>query len=76
MANPIQIPIGLNLNQEEQEVFYRLNRRERLRFNALQDNNAKLVYIQALVDRENSDREKSDFEQKIKHMINGELSQK
>ncbi|CAG8705769.1 1443_t:CDS:2 [Acaulospora morrowiae] len=60
----VAIPAGLNLNDEEQEAFYEMNRRERLRFNALPDNQSKLSYILALVDRKKSDREKSDLELK------------
>ena len=57
MANPI--PAGLALNEEEQEAFHGMNRRERLRFNALPDNGSKHVFIQALVEREKTEREKS-----------------
>ncbi|RHZ59948.1 hypothetical protein Glove_360g39 [Diversispora epigaea] len=50
MANSIST--NLILNKEEQETFHRMNRRERLRFNALSDNISKLSFIQALVERE------------------------
>ncbi|RHZ55604.1 hypothetical protein Glove_413g24 [Diversispora epigaea] len=60
-----RIPDGLALNEEEQEAFHKMNRQERLGFNALPDNNAKLGFIRGLVLREKSEREKSDFEQKI-----------
>ncbi|RHZ82784.1 hypothetical protein Glove_103g47 [Diversispora epigaea] len=57
MANPI--PPGLVLNEEEQEAFHGMNRRERLRFNALPDNNAKRYFIQGIVENQKSEREKS-----------------
>lgn len=38
------IPHGLALNIEEQEAFYAMNRQERLRFNALNDNQSRLLH--------------------------------
>ena len=57
--NRIPIPTGLDLNDEEQEVFNRLSRRERRAFNNLPDNNSKLGFIRGLMAREQSEREKS-----------------
>lgn len=56
MANAI--PDGLSLDAEEQKAFYGMSRWQRVRFNTIQDNKLRLVYIQAIVDAKRADREK------------------
>ena len=47
------------LNDEEQEIFYGLNLRERRAFNRLPDDNSKTYFIQGMVEKDRSEREKS-----------------
>lgn len=53
------IPTRLNLNHDETEVYNGMNARERTTFNALPDDNAKIIFVRALVERDRTWREKS-----------------
>ncbi|CAG8743360.1 10280_t:CDS:1, partial [Funneliformis mosseae] len=55
----IPIPQQLGFDEEETKAFNELTRRERRRFDALPDNNSKIAFIQAMVEKEKSWREKS-----------------
>ncbi|CAG8754766.1 11832_t:CDS:1, partial [Funneliformis mosseae] len=45
-------------DKEETKVFNELTRRQRRAFNALPDNNSKIIFIRAMVEKEISWREK------------------
>ena len=53
------IPQQLGFDEEETKVFNELTRRERRAFDAQPDNNSKIAFIQAMVEKEKSWREKS-----------------
>ncbi|CAG8742879.1 3068_t:CDS:2 [Funneliformis caledonium] len=55
----IPIPQQLGFDEEETKVFNELTGRERRRFDAQPDNNSKIAFIQAMVEKEKSWREKS-----------------
>ena len=52
-------PTGLTLNAEQQLVYDKMRRRGRAYFNNLGDNPSKLAYLQGLIDKRRSDKEKS-----------------
>ncbi|CAG8524539.1 890_t:CDS:2, partial [Gigaspora rosea] len=53
------IPIQLGLNPDETKVYNSMTAREAFNFNALPDDNAKIAYVRALVDRDRTWRERS-----------------
>ncbi|CAG8824918.1 8361_t:CDS:1, partial [Gigaspora rosea] len=53
------IPAQLGLNPAETEAYNSMTPRETISFNALPDNNAKIGYVQALVERDRTWRERS-----------------
>ena len=57
MTTPL--PTGLNLTEREAEVFNGLAGQQRRAFNALPDNRMKLVYIQAIINEREINRQKS-----------------
>uniref|UniRef100_U9U7V7 Uncharacterized protein n=1 Tax=Rhizophagus irregularis (strain DAOM 181602 / DAOM 197198 / MUCL 43194) TaxID=747089 RepID=U9U7V7_RHIID len=58
-------PARLGLNPVETEVYNNMIARERITFNALPDDNARIGYVRALVDRDRTWRERSDISQKL-----------
>ncbi|RIA88262.1 hypothetical protein C1645_826631 [Glomus cerebriforme] len=58
------IPQQLGFDEEETKVFNELTRRQRRAFDALPDNNPKIAFIQAMVEKEKSWHEKSEINQK------------
>ncbi|PKC14470.1 hypothetical protein RhiirA5_495341 [Rhizophagus irregularis] len=54
-------PARLGLNPVETEVYNNMIARERITFNALPDDNARIGYVRALVDRDRTWRERSVF---------------
>ncbi|CAB5121324.1 unnamed protein product [Rhizophagus irregularis] len=54
-------PARLGLNPVETEVYNNMIARERITFNALPDDNARIGYVRALVDRDRTWRERSLF---------------
>ncbi|CAG8841873.1 19246_t:CDS:2, partial [Gigaspora margarita] len=61
------IPAQLGLNPDETKAYHSMNARERFDFNALPDNNAKIIYVRTMVSRDRTWRERSDvlFSDKI-----------
>ncbi|KAF0534781.1 hypothetical protein F8M41_009835 [Gigaspora margarita] len=59
------IPVQLGLNRDETKAYNNMTAPETFVFNALPDNNAKIVYVRALVDRDRNWRESSDINQKL-----------
>ncbi|KAF0534780.1 hypothetical protein F8M41_009835 [Gigaspora margarita] len=55
------IPVQLGLNRDETKAYNNMTAPETFVFNALPDNNAKIVYVRALVDRDRNWRESSLF---------------
>ncbi|KAF0454257.1 hypothetical protein F8M41_001641 [Gigaspora margarita] len=55
------IPAQLGLNPDETKAYNSMNTRERFDFNALPDNNAKIIYIRTMVSRDRTWRERSLF---------------
>ncbi|KAF0454259.1 hypothetical protein F8M41_001641 [Gigaspora margarita] len=53
------IPAQLGLNPDETKAYNSMNTRERFDFNALPDNNAKIIYIRTMVSRDRTWRERS-----------------
>ncbi|CAG8487959.1 4334_t:CDS:2 [Funneliformis caledonium] len=53
------IPTQLGFNEEETEMFNGMTARERGGFNRLRDDNSRIAYVQALVNKERSWKEKS-----------------
>ncbi|CAG8776942.1 31928_t:CDS:1, partial [Gigaspora margarita] len=53
------IPAQLGLNRDETKAYNSMTAPETFVFNALPDNNAKIVYVRALVDRDRNWRERS-----------------
>ncbi|CAG8452997.1 4541_t:CDS:2 [Paraglomus brasilianum] len=64
-ATNAAIVTQLGLNNEETEAFNGMSPRERRRFNTLRDDNLKIVFVQALAEKEKSWREKSDLGHKL-----------
>ncbi|PKK77383.1 hypothetical protein RhiirC2_861942 [Rhizophagus irregularis] len=57
-------PARLGLNPVETEVYNNMIARERITFNALPDDNARIGYVRALVDRDRTWRERSTLYRK------------
>ena len=55
----MSVPTQLGLNPAETEAFNSMTARETITFNALPDNNAKVGFVRALVERDRTWREKS-----------------
>ena len=53
------VPQQLGFDEEETKVFNEMIGRERRAFDALPDNNSKIIFIRAMVEKEKSWREKS-----------------
>ncbi|CAG8525656.1 10488_t:CDS:2 [Funneliformis mosseae] len=56
------LPVDLVLDAEQQMAVEEMGRRETVNFNRLGDNQSRLAYIQALVDKKKTEMEKSEIE--------------
>ncbi|CAG8568899.1 10438_t:CDS:2 [Funneliformis caledonium] len=56
------LPVDLVLDAEQQMAVEEMGGREAVNFNRLGDNQSRLAYIQALVDKKKTEMEKSEIE--------------